>query len=70
MVSNRLSQHLEVKLGSEKSGTKDPAPVALPAYETMASYVVEHNKSRVVKVCVSRTSSESGDQLFTQPLVM
>ena len=50
VISNRLSQHLEVKVVSEKSGGKDHAPAALPAFEAVPSYVMEHNTSRAIKV--------------------
>ncbi len=58
MVSSRLSQHLEVKLVSDgktpaPSGGgagKDSAPSVLPANETLASYVMQHDTSRSLKV--------------------
>ncbi len=61
MVSSRLSQHLEVKLVSDgktpgsaaPSGGgagKDSAPSVLPANETLASYVMQHDTSRALKV--------------------
>ena len=58
VISNRLSQHLEVKLASEKSGGKDHAPAAVPAFEAMPSYVMEHNISRAIKVCQPFTKGQ------------
>ena len=63
MVSNRLSQHLEVKLASEKSGGKDLAPTALPAFEAMPSYVMEHNASRALKVTYFASHSEQSKSI-------
>ncbi len=58
-MSSRLSQHLEVKLvsdgktpgSSSGAAAKDTAPSVLPANETLASYVMQHDTSRALKVC-------------------
>ena len=50
LVASRLSQHLEVRLLTHKSGGKDDKLGVLSAEGTLPSYVTEHEDVRAVRV--------------------